>query len=135
MRDAAKVENGHCKRPRGQAAGVAFSAAATRHGRGARADFATSSHELREVVNKLHGLGCGFPNHNQIESLGTRVVLTAIGQSIFKGTQVESATTIGESAAVSRRSWSQRWIKTIEDSHVRPLLGEPEQSKEKADAA
>jgi hypothetical protein len=45
----------------------------------ALADFATSSHELREVVHKLHGCGCVFPNHNQVESLGTRCVLNDRG--------------------------------------------------------
>jgi hypothetical protein len=124
-REVAKVNAGEIRKLL-----AAFAAAATDMDE-ALADFATSSHELREVVNKLHGLGCNFPNHNQIESLGSRVVLTAVGQSIFK--RVVETLPPGE-----RRSFGPMvagWIKTIEDSHVRPLLGESEQSKEKADAA
>ena len=86
----------------------------------ALADFATSSHELRDVVNKLHNLGCQFPNHNQIESLGSRAVLTAIGQSIFKRA-VETL------APGERRSFAPMvatWIANIENTHIKPLLGE-----------
>jgi hypothetical protein len=93
----------------------------------ALADFATSTFELRDVVNKLHGLGCNFPNHNQVESLGSRVVLTAIGQSLFKRA-VETL------APGERRTFTPMvatWIETIERTHIAPLLSDPEQTKEK----
>jgi hypothetical protein len=93
----------------------------------ALADFATSSHELRDVVNKLHNLGCNFPNHNQVESLGSRVVLTAIGQSLFKRA-VETL------APGERRTFAPMvatWCETIERTHIGPLLRDPEQPKER----
>jgi hypothetical protein len=82
------------------------------------ADFVTSSHEMRDIVNKLHNLGCQFPNHNQIESLGSRAVLTAIGQSIFK----RSVETLAPS---ERRTFSPmvaNWISNISNTHIKPLL-------------
>jgi hypothetical protein len=97
----------------------------------ALADFATSSHELRDVVNKLHNLGCNFPNHNQIESLGTRAVLTAISQSIFK----RAVETLAPSERRQFGPMVATWIESIERNNIKPLLGESEQTKEKADAA
>jgi hypothetical protein len=97
----------------------------------ALAGFATSSHELRDVVNRLHGLGCNFPNHNQVESLGSRVVLTAVGQSLFK----RAVETLAPGERRTFVPMVATWIANIENTHIAPLLGEPEQSKEKADAA
>jgi hypothetical protein len=97
---------------------TAFAAAATDIDE-ALGDFATSSHELRDVVNKLHNLGCPSPNHNQIESLGTRAVLTAISQSIFKRA-VETL------APGERRSFTPMvatWCESIERNQIAPLLG------------
>jgi hypothetical protein len=112
---------------------AAFAAAATDMDE-ALADFATASYELRDAVNNLHGLGCAFPSHNQIESLGSRVVLTAIGQSIFKRA-VETL------APGERRSFAPMvatWIETIERNNIAPLLGEQTAAKKEeanADAA
>jgi hypothetical protein len=108
---------------------TAFAATATDMDE-ALADFATASHELREVVNSLHSLGCQFPNHNQVESLGVRCTLTAIGQSIFKRA-VETL------APGERRAFVPtvaKWIASIERNQITPLLGE-QTNKEKADAA
>jgi hypothetical protein len=91
----------------------------------ALADFATSTFELRDVVNKLHGLGCNFPNHNQVESLGSRVVLTAIGQSLFK----RAVETLAPGERRTFVPMVATWIANIENTHVKPLL-DPEQAKE-----
>jgi uncharacterized phage infection (PIP) family protein YhgE len=97
----------------------------------ALADFATSSHELRDVVNKLHGLGCPSPNHNQVESLGTRAVLTAISQSIFK----RAVETLPPGERRAFVPMVATWCESIERNQIAPLLGESEQTKEKADEA
>jgi hypothetical protein len=82
-------------------------------------DFARLTHDLRDVVNKLHSLGCEFPNHNQIESLGSRAVLTAVGKSIFKRA-------VPVLAPGERRTFAPLvagWCRNIEDG-IAPLLGE-----------
>jgi hypothetical protein len=108
---------------------IAFSAAAQDMDE-ALADFATASHELRDVVNNLHGLGCQFPNHSQVESLGTRCVLTAIGQSIFN----RAVETLAPNQRRAFVPTVAEWIASGERNQVAPLLGE-QTNKEKADAA
>jgi hypothetical protein len=88
-------------------------------------DFVASTHELRDAVNKLHSLGCQFPTHAQIESHGTRVVQTAIGQSIFK----RAVETLPPSERRTFGPLVAEWVSTISRNYIEPLLGETSNEK------
>jgi hypothetical protein len=78
-------------------------------------DFVASTFELRDAANALHSRGCGFPSHAQIESIGTRVVLAALGQSIFK----RGFETLAPNQRRQLAPTVAEWIATIERNNIR----------------
>jgi hypothetical protein len=94
-------------------------------------DFNESTEELRRALNAIHIRGCEFPTTQQLLTLGKFALLTHLGRSPW----ARDFEVIPPSARREFEPLVRTWTEMIENNYIKPLLGEPEQSKEKADEA
>jgi hypothetical protein len=94
-------------------------------------DFNESTEELRAALTAIHVRGCEFPTTQQLLTLGRFALLTHLGRSPWS----REFEVIPPSARREFEPLVRTWTEMIENNYIKPLLGEPEQSKEKADEA
>jgi hypothetical protein len=91
-------------------------------------DFNTSVEEMRRALTAIHARGCGSPTHQQLQVLGKFALLTHIGRTPW----AREFEVIPPSARREFEPLVHTWTEMIENNYIKPLLGEPEQSKEKS---
>jgi hypothetical protein len=89
-------------------------------------DLAEQGALMPHLITQLHGLGVSVPSHNQWDVLGYQSLLTALASTIWH----HRFEHLPPNQRRSCRALTDGWAATIRNS-----LGEPEQTKEKTDAA
>jgi hypothetical protein len=94
----------------------------------AAAALAEEGTALREALNLMHILGSPFPTHEQLNVLGTDAMLTALAATPWKREfwTLQPRERRGFGALV--REWASR----IEQTNIKPRLGEAEQQTNEA---
>jgi hypothetical protein len=95
------------------------------------ADFNESVTEMRAALTAIHARGVAFPSYMQLLALGKYCLLTHLNRSPW----AREFEVIPPSARREFAPLVAQWTAMIEKNHLAPILGDDEQSKEKADEA
>ena len=90
-------------------------------------DLVEAGVNLRACLNRLHGLGCGSPTHEQLATFGHICVVTALGASIWRRGFEVVAPNQRKTFADIIAAWRTMLMRDVERR-----LGEDEPAKTKA---
>jgi hypothetical protein len=89
-------------------------------------DLAEQGTLMTQIITQLHGLGVSVPSHQQWDVLGFQSLLTALAGTVWH----HRFEHLPPNQRRSFKALTEGWAATVRNS-----LGEPEQAKEKEDAA